>query len=185
MSDNEASPDQDLQDWRERCAEFERMVHEPEGDIVEIDVGDLIGAKGRVVPPPAEPAEGAEDGVTHNFLVVREGLPTVSGDSDRTRHGQFPAVIEETIGRDAHIAIAAQLLSRLASRRASEIVDALGRAVNDLREPLRTVAIAGLYSGEPADSPKELASWLGTSAETIEFVSEIALDQLAAHLHFD
>jgi hypothetical protein len=178
---NIPSSNEDLQSWRSRRANFaeELLLRGQEGwsSRLEIDVDDMIGAKGRKLEPTSDmwPDDlSPDDDWTPNEGAVRNGA---------AKDGiEFPGYIEEGWGHEGHFEQIAPLLSKLLARKADDAVKFLGKAVDRLREPVRTVAINHLYLDQDAE---HTARCLGTSIETVVFLADIALDQLAEHISFE
>ncbi|HLX87235.1 MAG TPA: hypothetical protein VKR22_02065 [Acidimicrobiales bacterium] len=177
----ESSPADDVQAWRERIAAFEEAVREEQ--FPELDLLDMMGAKGRSPDSPTNIGlcdEALNAGVTPNSAAVAHGH-SQSGHGDDREH--FPAIIEEMEGHEGHVNLLEGLIQQLASRIAPEAVAPLGKAVHELREPIRTVAIACLYTGYV--SKEEAAQGFGVPLELIEWLCDVALDSLAAHFRIE
>lgn len=115
-----------------------------------------------------------EDGQTPNSMVVQAG-------QEDNMDEPFPARIEAGWGHEGHKEQIIPLLGKLAARNAEEALVPIGKAVDELREPLRTVAIYCLYFDNGAE---DTARSLGISVEAVEFLSDVALDILACHVNF-
>lgn len=174
----ESTPADDLQDWRDRTSAFLRDQRRAfsEQRPIEIDVDDMIGAKGHRLDALNEALGSGdlEEGWSHNSLAVTEGA---------VNDGEpFPALQEEAFGHEGLVEQMQPLLGRLAAHRAEQALEPIGRAMHELREPIRTVTINHLFLNETAE---RTARRLGTSIETVEFLADVALDLLSSHISFD
>ena len=171
----QSNRNQAVEAWRARHEAFVNARH-PRDHSLEIDVDDLVGAKGERLEPIAEdwlyefssdPASPHYE--TPNMVLVgnAEEFPEIPFYRDNPEEQTWAMATE-------------QILGRLASRKVAVAIEPLKMAVNGLREPVRTVAINCLYLGA---SSEDAARCFGTSVETIEFLTDIALDQLAAHVN--
>jgi len=150
-----------------------------------LDVLDMMGAKGRSLEPPSPAdsglsAQSIEDGITANSSIVSLGHSQYEIDRNPT---PFPVYIEEMEDTEGHAKFVESLIGKLASRKAREAIAPLGKAVDELREPIRTVAIACLYT--PYNSKEEVAHAFGVPLELVEWLCDVALDSLATHVHID
>jgi hypothetical protein len=157
-----------------------------DGTRAKIDVYDLLGMKGKVPPPPAELVTEAQTGEeTPNTY----RLYFVMGDSDldswlekvKWVDGIIPPYMVERTRRllgDGPLA-----------GKAEEAVEPVCRILDGMREPLRTVGLLSVY-GESyttddrsiPPTTEELAGSLGASAETIEWLRDVAMDMLSAQV---
>ncbi|HVX20776.1 MAG TPA: hypothetical protein VHB02_05465 [Acidimicrobiales bacterium] len=159
---------------------------------LEIDVDDLIGAKGEKLEPTPEmlvglgpdPRHPEAPELTPNSIVVVRGRPdSFPHDPDNAELDGPPADDHVDWGSREHLQeVTARIAGRMVTRKAGVLVEPLMQAASELREPLRTVAIAHLYNSH---STEEIARSLGTSVETIEFLAELALDQIAARIRVE
>jgi|SRR5580704_13933132 hypothetical protein len=191
------TPAEDLAAWRKRTQTFIEYRDGPrywpdDAPVdLEMDVDDMIGAKGRkLASTQAELDQAATANVneetgehgplwTPNANVVRNA----TRDADEP----FPETYEEGQGHEDHMDVTVKpLLGLIAGRIADESWQRLGAAIDGLREPVRSVAIHHLYLGHGTqESAEKTARALGTSVETVTFLADIALDMLATHLRFE
>jgi hypothetical protein len=166
--------------WGPTPVEVDTAVMPP--PYVEVDVDDLIGAKGEKQTPTDDEVRHFGPDPTDPGYISPNGNLVNNADSEEFPFdmdiGWFAPAVQDD-GPEQLRKITESLLGRLAARKAAEAVMPLQYAVDALREPLRTVAINCLYLD--VDSAKAARAF-GTSVETIEFLTELALDQLAAHL---
>lgn len=171
---NETIPDQAVQAWRARHEAFAEAMADtdvPSGHIA-IDVNDLIGGKSQSLQPLPEdwPEDFSSDPSHPNYLSPNQNLTYNAR--------EFPGWLEEA-DPDECLRCSERLLGRLARRKAAEAWEPLKHALDGLREPIHTVAINCLFLG--VDTEKAARAF-GTSVETIEFLTDIALDQLEVHV---
>lgn len=156
----------------------------------EIDVEGLMGTKGAKLSPTIVDYQ-----LNHpepDFTITPNHRLTVNSDRRafplyNDQDNWYTAAVQEE-GQAELLAVTAGILGRLAARKTVAdralpapmgAVEPLQQAIDELREPLRTVAINRLYYGV---APDEAARCFGTSVETIEFLTEVALDQVALRL---
>jgi hypothetical protein len=161
--------------WDPTPVEVDTAVVPP--PYVEVDVDDLIGAKGEKQTPTDDEVRHFGPDPTDPGYISPNGNLVNNANSQVFPNDPLRGLSED--GPEDLRQVTGSLLSRLVTRKAAEAVMPLQYAVDALREPLRTVAINCLYW--ELDSA-EAARACGTSVETIEFLTELALDQLAAHL---
>jgi hypothetical protein len=160
---------------------------------MEIDMPDLIGFKGEVHPPITEDWCGfssdptSRDYVTPNTILMNN---SVNFPDEMDLFIDNPGTLEECSAKaadhlKAHVAPkhAGQHEGHpaefLADIPVEELLEPMQRAVNALREPLRTLAINCLYLDA---TPEEAARSFGLSVEAVSFLLDVAQDQLALAL---
>jgi hypothetical protein len=171
----ESDPRREIDRWRERYRAFVEAAKDPT-QTPELDVLDLLGARGQSISTtgPGIDPESAKDGWSINNAAVRAAYDTDDG--------PFPEIVSEQIGQEDHLRLIEPLLAKLAMRKAPEAIGPIGRAFDQLREPVRTVAITNLYWNLGAE---ETARVFGISAEMVTLLSDLALDIVESHLIFE
>jgi hypothetical protein len=187
MSNNESTPADEVQAWRDRAAAYRHEVYEGHGfhgwDFTELDAYDMMGFNGAKLDPPPQnlTPKQIEDGeMSHNANAVEDAR----GDNNYDNEWQpWRECIGEQWGGPYGIARHLKpLLGKLAAHTALEAVEPITKAMDELREPIRTVAINCLVFDKGVE---EVASTFGLSLQTVEFLCDVALDLLASHIHFD
>jgi hypothetical protein len=130
-----------------------------------VDVNRLVGADAKRLEPTTEDCQlaGGLDPVIDRSV---ESL---------TAHAWPPDSENRELG-------ARRILEQLAERKAPEAAATFQRAISQLIEPVRTVAVSYFYGG--AISVEATARQLHTSVETVEFLTEVALMYLEPLVEF-
>ncbi|HVV71952.1 MAG TPA: hypothetical protein VHI52_10705 [Verrucomicrobiae bacterium] len=182
--------EQDIDAWRARAEAFSDVMYgsggvNPDGTAAEIDIHDLLGIRGRVIDVPAGGISDAdrEEGETVNSITMAD-LCTRWYEDDP--FGE----IELNHGRGYMVNRIRPLFGQLVPiAQVEAAVEPVNRAVASMREPIRTVTSLMLYGFSSQESrsdqpptAEELAGRFGTSAETIQWITDIGMDLLAAHV---
>ena len=185
-----------IESYRERVRAFvearDDPSRRPESQDFEIDVYDLMGFRGEILESRPEdwPKEFSDDPDDPNYLSPNMALTQNSEDFPELdlfndNEGELELATERLLTRlkehtdqrvDSSLASADE---PEIARRAKLTAEPLKQVVNKFREPIRTVAINCLYLDT---TPEKAARAFGTSVETIDFLTQVALDQLAEHV---
>lgn len=167
----EAGARDEFRERRERALKALREVAD-----AEIDIDFLIGAKGQRQTPidsdwpdfagvPRDSEDAVTYGVTPSTVLTHNANEFITYDAELEL--LVPAV-RSTLG---------SLLDRLTLRAA----EPFRQTIDQMMEPVRTIAInCLLWNIEPEDA----ARVFGTSVETIDFLVELALHELAGVVEF-
>lgn len=136
-----------------------------------IDVADLIGAKGVKREPNKEDwydweHMDQEPNLKPNPLTVETALEFLQDHETYEEYWETGAI---------------NILHMLARRQGPAAADSFRFTVDQLMEPVRTVAVNCLFMEEPREA---VARRLETSVETIDFLIEIALSHLEQLVEF-
>jgi hypothetical protein len=136
-----------------------------------MDVADLIGAKGDKLQPTEA------DRVTRTFSDVASPSDFYWAKSRITDDaGDF---LGDVYLDEFYLECTQRVLGKLVTRKAEQFCEPLKQAVRSMREPLRTIAVSTIFQDEDPDS---IARALSTSVETIDFLTQVALDFLATSI---
>jgi hypothetical protein len=156
----------DRQDYRERRERFAELMSILPVEPLEIDVDDLIGAKGK--QGGLTPAERDEE----REMPYDEGLAPTLKSNLTSNSAEFLT----TFNFHEHFMRGGEtILTHLLPRIVDDNQDSLAEIVDRMTEPVRTVAINCFYLGCDYETA---ARQLGTSIETIDFLAEVALDHV-------
>ena len=158
--------------YRQRCAEFVRIRdgYSERPEHFGIDVDDLIGATGeKLQPTPADRVEVMfGDPTTPEYYLAKSRI--TDGASD---------YLSDTYLEEQYLEDTERVLGKLTTRMAEQFVEPMKQTIRNMREPLRTIAVSCIFQDE---DPESIARALSTSVETIDFLTQVALDVLAASI---
>lgn len=183
----QAAPINPLDAYRSRVQAFtDAMADEARRPyIFEIDVLDLMGMRGEVQPTISEdwrdfPRDPNDPNyLSPNMTIVQHGYEFPDLDLWLDNEGEFEHATQNLLGRLAQHTVPAEADKNRVDRPAwlvDELKEPLKAAVDGLREPVRTVAINCLYLDF---TPEHVARATGTPVEAVDFLIQVALDQLA------
>lgn len=167
------SPQQSIHAYHSRQEAFleQRDQKAPKPEHFAIDVNDLVGSAGeRLAPIDADWLDGwGRDESSPDYY-----SPGMNYTDNAAAYSD-----PETYEPELHVAGAERALQMIAAEKAEEASELIKAAVTAMPEPVRTVAINRIILGE---GPEALARGLHTTQETIEFLTQMAVALLAAHV---
>ncbi|HVX20671.1 MAG TPA: hypothetical protein VHB02_04925 [Acidimicrobiales bacterium] len=185
-----STPQEDLAAWRGRTEAFLRIeepgyAHTADGWPVEIDIDDMIGAKGRKL----EPTQELRDEL--NYVIDQPGVhpdPPVTTPNHQLLHeaGIIPSFIRTDFDPPEWAEHVGAVLGPAAARQPEKYIDRLETVIAGLRNPLKVIAFHYLYVGKGTpEAAERVATEFGTSVETVAFLGDVALDIIEAHIRFE
>lgn len=151
---------------------------EMHGDERRLEIIELVGANGEVVEPVAEVIEiiRDEEEARDNFSPIGDlNARAVRWADEAFRHPPDPDSLE------SFETGAMRVLHRLARRMAPAASEAFRQSLEQMMEPVRTIAVTTLVQGW---SHEAAAQQLGCSVETVDFMVELALSNLEGLVEF-
>jgi hypothetical protein len=148
------------------------------GDELRLEISEMIGANGEVVDPVAEVIEivREEEEARDNFSPIGDlNARAVRWADEAFRRPPDPESLE------SFETGAMRVLHRLARRMAPAASEAFRKSLEQMMEPVRTIAVTTLVQGW---SHEAAAQQLGCSVETVDFMVEVALSHLEGLVEF-